>query len=161
MRSGLAPFFAQVNVDPFLDFISHSPENPHLLFLGPSSFGRIFETPVNPLHVTREDRATLVSPIANRYNDVEAIVEKSIDRFRLLRGNIDSDLLHCSDSLGMDGFWIGPRTEGSEAISSEFPKQPFGHLAPAGVTRTKKQHTSWGVQLVLFLPQNHTLVLRI
>jgi len=115
-------------------FIAHSPVMRQSLFGGFCRQGesrRVIEAMMKPSRPAGKDRTSLVGMAADGDDEIIGETGQSIERFRLVPGNVDSLLGH-----DLHGIFVQPirRDTGRlnvEKVGPEGPGPAFGHLAPA------------------------------
>ena len=122
------------------DFITHAAERGEPLRFGTLHGRRIFKVTVEPIGMTRINRARLSGAVANRQHIIERPAREFINRLRPVPGNIDSHFLHDGNRLRPDLAGLGSRTLDLEVVRRVMAQKALGHLAPRRISRAQDQH---------------------
>src|SRR5258708_7188252 len=105
----------------------------------------IGETPVNSLRGSREHGTMLRGVIADRDDRIELAAFEFRNRFRAVRGNINSDLAHGFNGQRIYRRGMRARAVNLDCFLIQAAKKPFGHLAPRGIPSAENQNASYWV----------------
>jgi len=128
-------------------FIPHPPKLTEPLLPGPLHRRRIVKTPMQSRRTAKENWTTLLRVIANRNDIVKILSSKLIHMLRLVRRNIDPDLLHHRDSLSPNAARFRARAFHQEPVSRIVPQQSLRHLRPRGIPRAQNQHPLFSIHI--------------
>jgi hypothetical protein len=85
--------------------------------------------------------AFLSRAVTNSYDHIEAFLSKLADWFWFVSGDVNSHLGHGLDRQRVNTIrGLGSRRERLPFFLKVLFDQPFSHLTPARITRTKKQN---------------------
>lgn len=104
------------------------------LLLGSRGVGRIVKAPMEAAYLTGEHRASLVGIPADRDNCVDIPVEELFEVLGSVSGDIDTNLFHHFDRLGVDiSSGLRASTVDIDEITRSRSKDAFGKVTAAGI----------------------------
>ena len=84
------------------EFIPYTPKNSKLLLITSDGIGRILKAPMMAVDLAGKYRASLISITANGNDGFHLLLQKLLEGLGAMVGNIDSNLLHHLNGLGVD-----------------------------------------------------------
>src|SRR3712207_3791730 len=111
--------FEQFQPDTLYDLLPDRPKHTEPLLLTAGSLRRVLKRPVQPSNRPREDRASLVSLIADGDDVAERLTEVPFQSLRPLPRDIDPELAHHFNSLRPYSGSVCTSTMNLEAVPSK------------------------------------------
>jgi len=108
--------------------------------------GRIVETPMETVDLTREHGAGLVGVAADGDDRVDIPVQELLKVLGGVSGDVDSYLLHDLDRLWMDVTGrLGARAGNLDQVTGGGTKDSFCQVTPAGVAGAEDEDERFGI----------------
>jgi hypothetical protein len=102
--------------------------------------GGVRDRPMKLFDVLGEDRTNLFRTQGDDLAD--AIVRYLVSAFRILPGDVDSDLRHCDNREGVQFAGLGAGAMDADTAGHEGPRDPFGELAAGRIRDTQEEHVA-------------------
>jgi len=133
--------FACIGLEFVPDFVPHPAKTGENFLLGAGRFGGIVERPVMSLHLAGENGADGIRIATDGDHGVDRLVEKFLQVFRAMAGNVNARLGHDLDGPRMN---ITGRIRSGALDVYQFAgrgaQKALGHVAAAGVAGAKDEN---------------------
>lgn len=84
------------------NLVTDAPENGELLSFGAGRVSGIIKSPMMPVDLAGEHRASLIGIAADRDDCLDGLIEECIHVLGCVSRDVDADLIHYLDRQGMD-----------------------------------------------------------
>jgi len=123
-----------IGLENKLDLITDAAELVEDFLLCSRGVGWIIETPVKAVKLTGEHGAGLIGIPADGDHGINGTVQELIHVFGVMSRDVDADLLHHFDRLGVDiSGRLGAGTGDVDEITGSGAEDTFGEMTTAGV----------------------------
>ena len=130
-----------VSLEHETDFITHPAENFHLLGFVSGGVGRIVEAPMMAIYLSRKHWTYLIRLAAHGDNGVNGLIQKFVEVFRAVRGNINADLHQRLDREWMHiARWLAARASHVNQISGRPVQNSFRYMTATRIARAKNEN---------------------
>ena len=109
-----------------------------------SGVGGVIERPMMSIHLTGENRANLIGFAANCDDGVNGLMQKLVQVFRLVAGNVYADLGHRLDRERMNiARRLAAGTGDVDQIARGLAENAFGEMTAAGIAGAKDENSGF------------------